>query len=162
MRPQPFQEHLLDPAAGCVGTRLFRPCFQSSPVGRTLATYLPSGLHDLCGKPIPAPLKCHSAGRGTSVPTGNTEACRWTDCASRREPATVVFSRATRRLSLGAFADRAKIGEAMFAHIQRRTVTPMQQAFRRGDRDAGIGTAALRNSTESPSEPLRWHRPVRS
>src|SRR5215469_8101476 len=102
----------------------------------------------LCGKPIPAPLKCHSAGRGTSVPTENTDACRRTDCASRTETATVVFSRATRRLSLGAFADRAKIGEAMFAHIQRRTVTPMQQAFRRGDRDAGIGTAAPRNSTE--------------
>ena len=40
--------------------------------------------------------------------------------------------------------DRAKIGEAMFADIQRRMVTPMQQAFRRRDRDAGIGTAALK------------------
>src|SRR5215472_16372852 len=43
--------------------------------GRTLATYLPSASHDLSGKPIPAPLKCHSAGRGTSVPTENTDAC---------------------------------------------------------------------------------------
>src|SRR5205814_2616584 len=34
------------------------------------------------------PLKCHSVG-GTSVPTGSTGACRQTDCASRREPATV-------------------------------------------------------------------------
>ena len=37
--------------------------------GRTFARYLPSALHDLCGRPIPAPLKCHSVGRGTSVPT---------------------------------------------------------------------------------------------
>jgi len=35
--------------------------------------------------------------------------------------------------------DRAKTGEAMFEDIQRRMVTPMQQAFRGGDRDAGIG-----------------------
>ena len=38
---------------------------------------------------IPAPLKCHSVGRGTSVPTGSTGACRRTDCASRREPAAI-------------------------------------------------------------------------
>ncbi len=31
-----------------------------------------------------------------------------------------------------------KIGKAMFDDIQRRMVAPMQQAFRRGDRDAGI------------------------
>jgi pimeloyl-ACP methyl ester carboxylesterase len=35
--------------------------------------------------------------------------------------------------------DEAKTGEAMFEDIERRMVTPMQQAFRRGDRDAGIG-----------------------
>jgi pimeloyl-ACP methyl ester carboxylesterase len=35
--------------------------------------------------------------------------------------------------------DEAKIGEAMYQDIQRRMVLPMQQAFRRGDRDAGIG-----------------------
>src|SRR5437667_12023028 len=58
-----FRQHLLDPPAGCVGTRLFPLCFPSSPDGRTLATYLASALHDLCGKPIPAPLKCHSVGR---------------------------------------------------------------------------------------------------
>ena len=34
--------------------------------GRTLATDLPSALHDFCGKPIPARLKCRRAGRGTS------------------------------------------------------------------------------------------------
>jgi len=33
-----------------------------SPEGKTLATYLAAALHDLCGKPIHAPLKCHSAG----------------------------------------------------------------------------------------------------
>ena len=43
---------------------------------RLLGTYLASALHDLCGKPIPVRLKGHSADRGTSVPTGNTEA--WT------------------------------------------------------------------------------------
>jgi pimeloyl-ACP methyl ester carboxylesterase len=35
--------------------------------------------------------------------------------------------------------DEAKTGKAMFEDIERRMVTPMQQAFRRGDRDAGIG-----------------------
>jgi pimeloyl-ACP methyl ester carboxylesterase len=35
--------------------------------------------------------------------------------------------------------DEAKTGEAMYQDIQRRMVLPMQQAFRRGDRDAGIG-----------------------
>jgi len=35
--------------------------------------------------------------------------------------------------------DRAQTGEAMFQDIQRRMVAPMQQAFRRGDRDAGVG-----------------------
>jgi len=35
--------------------------------------------------------------------------------------------------------DRAQLGKAMFQDIQRRMVAPMQQAFRRGDRDAGIG-----------------------
>jgi len=35
--------------------------------------------------------------------------------------------------------DKAKTGEEMFQDIQRRMVTPMHQAFLRGDRDAGIG-----------------------
>lgn len=35
-------------------------------------------------------------------------------------------------------SDQAKTGEAMFQDIQQRMVAPMQQAFRRGDRDAGI------------------------
>ena len=35
--------------------------------------------------------------------------------------------------------DEAKSGKAMFDDIQRRMVLPMQQAFGRGDRDAGIG-----------------------
>ena len=35
--------------------------------------------------------------------------------------------------------DEAKTGKAMFDDIQRRMVLPMQQAFDRGDRDAGIG-----------------------
>lgn len=35
--------------------------------------------------------------------------------------------------------DEAKTGKAMFEDIQRRMVTPKQQAFRRGDRHAGIG-----------------------
>ena len=35
--------------------------------------------------------------------------------------------------------DKAKTGEEMFQDIQRRMVTPMQQAFLRGDRSAGIG-----------------------
>jgi non-heme chloroperoxidase len=35
--------------------------------------------------------------------------------------------------------EEAKTGKAMFADIERRMVTPMQQAFRSGDRDAGIG-----------------------
>ena len=34
--------------------------------------------------------------------------------------------------------DEAKAGNAMFTDIQDKMVTPMQQAFRRGDRDAGI------------------------
>ena len=34
--------------------------------------------------------------------------------------------------------DEAKAGKAMFADIQDRMVMPMQQAFRSGDRDAGI------------------------
>jgi hypothetical protein len=51
------------------------PPSRAPPEGRTLATYLASALHDVCGKPIPAPLKCHSAGRGTSVSTENTDAC---------------------------------------------------------------------------------------
>jgi len=34
--------------------------------------------------------------------------------------------------------DEAKRGKAMFEDIQRRMVTPMQEAFRRSDRDAGI------------------------
>jgi pimeloyl-ACP methyl ester carboxylesterase len=34
--------------------------------------------------------------------------------------------------------DKAQTGKAMFEDIQRRMVVPMQQAFRRGDRDAGI------------------------
>jgi hypothetical protein len=59
--------------------------FPCSPEGRTFATDLASALHDRCGKPIPALLKGHSAG-GTSVPTGNTGACRRTDCVSRTEP----------------------------------------------------------------------------
>ena len=45
------------------------------PRVKASATYLASALRDLCGKPIPAPLRCHSVGRGTSVPTGNTDAC---------------------------------------------------------------------------------------
>jgi hypothetical protein len=53
----------------------FQPTSQVAE-GTTLATYLASALYDLCGKPIPAPLKCHSAGRGTSVPTENTDAWR--------------------------------------------------------------------------------------
>ena len=44
---------------------------------------------------ILAPLKCHNAGRGTSVPTGNTDACGWSDCVSRTEPATVGTWRQT-------------------------------------------------------------------
>jgi hypothetical protein len=35
--------------------------------------------------------------------------------------------------------DEAKTGKAMLEDIERRMVTPMKQAFRRGDRDAGIG-----------------------
>ncbi len=35
--------------------------------------------------------------------------------------------------------DEAKTGMAMFEDIERRMVTPMQEAFRRGDRDAGVG-----------------------
>jgi pimeloyl-ACP methyl ester carboxylesterase len=35
-------------------------------------------------------------------------------------------------------SDEAKTGKAMFEDIQRRMVVPMQRAFRRGDRDAGI------------------------
>src|SRR5215469_8914170 len=38
-----------------------------------------SALHDLRGTTIPAQLKCHSVGRGTTVPTGNSDACRRTD-----------------------------------------------------------------------------------
>lgn len=34
--------------------------------------------------------------------------------------------------------DEAKTGKAMFEDIQRRMVAPMQQAFRRGDREAGV------------------------
>lgn len=34
--------------------------------------------------------------------------------------------------------DKAQVGKAMFEDIQRRMVAPMQQAFRRGDRDVGI------------------------
>jgi esterase len=34
--------------------------------------------------------------------------------------------------------DNAKVGNAMFADIQARMVKPMQAAFRKGDRDAGI------------------------
>lgn len=34
--------------------------------------------------------------------------------------------------------DKAQTGKAMFEDIQERMVGPMQQAFRRGDRDAGI------------------------
>ena len=35
--------------------------------------------------------------------------------------------------------DEAKTGKDMFDDIQQRMVAPMQQAFRKGDRDAGIG-----------------------
>jgi pimeloyl-ACP methyl ester carboxylesterase len=35
--------------------------------------------------------------------------------------------------------DEAKTGKAMLEDIQRRMVTPMRQAFGKGDRDAGIG-----------------------
>jgi len=35
-------------------------------------------------------------------------------------------------------SDQAKTGKTMFEDIQRKMVVPMQQAFRRGDRDAGI------------------------
>ena len=35
-------------------------------------------------------------------------------------------------------SDEAKTGKAMFEDIQRRMIAPMQRAFRRGDRDAGI------------------------
>ena len=68
-------------------TRLFPPCFPSCR--RAEPSYLAFALHDFCGKPIPAPSKCHSVRRRTSVPTENTDACRWTDCVSRTEPATV-------------------------------------------------------------------------
>ncbi len=34
--------------------------------------------------------------------------------------------------------EKAQTGKAMFEDIQRRMVTPMQHAFRRGDRDAGV------------------------
>jgi hypothetical protein len=72
------------------GTKIVPTLLPEAPRrGRTLATYLASALRDLCGKPIPAPLKCHSVDRGTSVPNENTDACRWSDSASRREPATV-------------------------------------------------------------------------
>src|SRR5215472_12554660 len=93
--PSTFRLHLLDPPPGRVGARAVPARFLSSPEGRTLATYLTSALHELCGKPIPAPLQCHSVGRGTSVPIGNTDACRWTDCVSGREPATVGTWRQT-------------------------------------------------------------------
>ena len=51
---------------------LFPPCFPSSPEGKALATYLAWALRDLCRKPIPAPLKCHGGGRGTSVRISTT------------------------------------------------------------------------------------------
>jgi pimeloyl-ACP methyl ester carboxylesterase len=35
-------------------------------------------------------------------------------------------------------SDEAKTGKAMFEDIQRKMVAPMQQAFRKGDHDAGI------------------------
>ena len=91
MRPQPFRQRLPDPPAGwrryqgCSRPASRVPLFPCSPEGRTFATDLASALHDRCGKPIPALLKGHSAG-GTSVPTGNTGACRRTDCVSRTEP----------------------------------------------------------------------------
>lgn len=50
---------------------------------------------DLRGTPMPAPLHCHSVGTRTSVPTGNTGACRQTECASRREPVTAGTWRRT-------------------------------------------------------------------
>ena len=51
--------------------RLFPRCFPSSAEGKALATYLPTALHDLCRKPIPAPLKCHSVGRGATAPAAS-------------------------------------------------------------------------------------------
>ncbi len=56
-----------------VGTRIDPTLLAEFPRRQNLATYLAAASHDLCGKPIPAPLNCHSAGRGTSVPTGNTD-----------------------------------------------------------------------------------------
>src|SRR5215469_7642229 len=95
MRPQAFRQLLPDPSAGCVTPGCSGPASRARSEDRTLARYLAFALHDLCGKPIPAPLKCHSVGRGTSVPTGNTDACRWTEDASRTEPATVGAWRQT-------------------------------------------------------------------
>src|SRR5215472_16942936 len=96
MRPQPFRQDLLDPpAAWCRHQGCSRRDSRCSAESSTLTTYLPCAFRDLCGKPIPAPLKCHSAGRGTSVPSGHTDACGWPDCVSRREPATVGTWRQT-------------------------------------------------------------------
>ena len=56
-----------------VCTRIDPTLLAEFPRRQNLTTYLAAALHHLCGKPIPAPLNCHSAGRGTSVPTGNTD-----------------------------------------------------------------------------------------
>jgi hypothetical protein len=83
-RPQPFRQRHLDPPGGlCRHQDCSLPASRVPSQGRTLATHLASALHDLCGKPIPAPLKSHSVGRGTSVPTENTGACRRTDSLVR-------------------------------------------------------------------------------
>ena len=53
---------------------------------RYLPSTYPLPYTDLRGTPIPAPSECHGVGRGTSVPTGNTDACRRSDCAGRSPP----------------------------------------------------------------------------
>jgi hypothetical protein len=63
-------------------------CRGTQRVGQ-LRSLGPVARHWPCPRRFTTRLKCHSVGRGTSVPTGNSDACRRTDCASRRKPATV-------------------------------------------------------------------------
>ena len=66
---------VLEPDEAKVSSPVLRGLAPSNG-GGLLGRYLAAALHDLCGKPIPALLECHSVGTGTSVPTENTDACR--------------------------------------------------------------------------------------
>lgn len=81
--------------------------------------------HYLRGTPIPVPLKCHSVGKGTRVPTGYADACGRTGCAPRREPATVGTWQKTARKRINGGDKRAEEFLAML--FMQKMIQPIER-----------------------------------